>query len=273
MIDAHQHIWTLGRNGCTWPTEAEGPIFRDYGLGDFASEAAAHGIAGTVLVQSQERARDTEWLLEVAEEAEMVAAVVGWADLAAPDAAERVAALAARRKLKSLRPMVQDRGPDWYDDPALEAGFIAMIEHGLRLDALVRVPHLPALDRLAQRRPELSIVIDHAAKPRIGANGGFTEWHSAIAPLATRPNVFCKLSGLLTECGDAPLQAAEAYVRAILSLFGPERTLWGSDWPVLELASTYGDWLALARAWVPAAAHGAVFGQTSAHFYGIGAAL
>lgn len=271
MIDAHQHIWTLGRNGCTWPTAAEGPIFRNYRLDDFRAQAAARGVARTVLVQSQEDARDTEWLLEIAETEPVVAAVVGWVDLAASDAAERVATLAARSKLKSLRPMVQDRAPDWYDDPALEVGFAAMVEHGLRLDALVRVPHLAALDRLAGRMPETPIVIDHAAKPRIGTEGGFAEWHAAIAPLADRPNVYCKVSGLLTECGGAPADAAGPYVEAVLDLFGGERTMWGSDWPVLELASTYGEWLELARAWVPAAAHTGVFEITAGRFYGIGA--
>lgn len=270
MIDAHQHIWALGRNGCTWPTRAEKPIHRDYGLEEFESVAAPRGVARTVLVQSQEDARDTEWLVETAEAAPAVAAVVGWTDLAAPDGTGRIAALAARPKLKGLRPMVQDRAPEWYDDPALEAGFRAMAEHGLRLDALVRVPHLPALERLARRMPELPIVIDHAAKPRIGAESGLAVWHAAIAPLAERPNVFCKLSGLLTECGEAPAEAAEPYIAAILDLFGPQRVMWGSDWPVLELAGTYSDWLDQALGCVPAAAHEAVFGGTAARFYGVG---
>lgn len=272
MIDAHQHVWALGRNGCVWPTEAEGPIFRDFALADFRAEAAPHGVTHTVLVQSQEDARDTGWLLELAEAAPDVAAVVGWTDLAASDAAGRIAALADRPKLKGLRPMVQDRAPDWYDDPALEPGFGAMVEHDLRLDALVRVPHLAALDRLARRMPELPIVIDHAAKPRIGTDGGFAEWHSAIAPLAERRSVFCKFSGLLTECAGAPAEAIEPYARSILDLFGPERMMWGSDWPVLELASTYGEWLSLARALVPTAAQEEVFGRTAARFYGAGEA-
>jgi L-fuconolactonase len=269
MIDAHQHVWALGRNGCTWPTEAEGQIFRDFALADFRAEAVPHGVTRTILVQSQENARDTEWLIEVAETAADVAAVVGWTDLAAPDAPEHIAALAARPKLKGLRPMVEDRAADWYDDPALEPGLKAIFEYGLRLDVLVRVPHLAALDRLARRMPELPIVIDHAAKPRIGADGGFEEWHSAIAPLAKRRNVFCKLSGLLTECIGAPAEAAEPYARSILHLFGPERAMWGSDWPVLELASTYDEWLSLARALVPTAAHEEVFGRTAARFYGV----
>lgn len=268
MIDAHQHVWQLGRNGCVWPTEAEGPIHADYGLAEFRAEALPHGVARTVLVQSQADARDTQWLLELAAEDDIVAGVVGWTDFTAPDAPARIAALAAHPKLKGLRPMVQDLAADWYDDPALEPAFAAMAEHGLRLDALVRVPHLASLDRLAARFPQLAIVIDHAAKPRIGADGGFGEWHAAIAPLAARANVFCKLSGLLTECAGAPPEAVEPYARAILSLFGPERTMWGSDWPVLELASTYRAWLDLAQACV-AAGHEQVFGETAARFYGL----
>jgi len=267
MIDAHQHVWQLGRNGHVWPTEAEWPIFRDYDLGDFRAETLPRGVTRTVLVQSQPDARDTDWLLGLAEADELVAGVVGWADLGAPDAPTRIADLAARPKLKALRPMVQDLAADWYDDPALEPAFAAMAEHGLRLDALVRVPHLASLDRLAARFPQLQIVIDHAAKPRIDAEDGFAEWHAAIAPLAARANVFCKLSGLLTECGRAPPEAIEPYAGAILELFGPERTIWGSDWPVLELAGDYGEWLSFAQACVPATAREDVFGRTAARFY------
>lgn len=272
MIDAHQHIWSLGRNGCTWPTATEGPIYRDFGLAEFRAEAAPHGVTRTVLVQSQEDERDTDWLLRTGEDAPEVAAVVGWADLAASDAPERVATLGARPKLRGLRPMVQDRGADWYDDPALAAGFAAMAEQGLCLDGLVRVPHLAALERLARRMPELPIVIDHAAKPRIGAAGGYAEWHSAIAPLAERSNVFCKFSGLLTECAGAPAEAIEPYARAIIDMFGAERVMWGSDWPVLELAATYADWLGLARSLVPASMQEDVFVRTAMRFYGVGGA-
>ena len=164
---------------------------------------------------------------------------------------------------------MQYRAADWYDDPALDPSFAAMVEHGLRLDALVRVPHLAALDRLAARFPQLAIVIDHAAKPRIDADEGFAEWHAAIAPLAARQHVFCKLSGLLTECGRAAPEAVEPYAGAILELFGPERTMWGSDWPVLELATGYREWLSLAQAYVPAADREYVFERTAARFYGL----
>jgi L-fuconolactonase len=269
MIDAHQHVWQLGRNGHAWPTETEGPIFRDYGLAEFRDMAVPLGVHRTVLVQSQENAADTDWLLGLAEDDDLVAGVVGWTDFATPGAAARIVELAARPKLRALRPMVQDKAADWYDDPALDPAFAAMVEQGLSLDALVRVPHLASLDRLAARFPELAIVIDHAAKPRIGAQNGFAEWHRAIAPLSERPQVFCKLSGLLTECGGAPASAAQPYAAAILDRFGSERVMWGSDWPVLEMASTYGEWLEHARSCVPAEAQAAVFAGTASRFYGI----
>jgi L-fuconolactonase len=254
MIDAHVHIWRPGRNGCIWPTEEDGVLHRDFSLDDYPGTRA-------VLVQSQESTLDSEWLLDVAANDDRVAAVVGWADLTAPEW------IAERPKLAGLRPMVQQREADWYDDPALEAGLRTMLDHGLRLDALLRVRHLPSLARLAVRFPALPIVIDHAAKPEI--EGGFEAWREAIAPLAALPNVMCKLSGLLTECGDAPAGAVAPYAGEILALFEPERVMWGSDWPVVNAVSSYGEWLAQARALVPAAAHAAVFGGTAARFYGI----
>lgn len=265
MIDAHQHIWTIGEHGCTWPTAAEEPIFRDYSLEDFGTVARPCGVAATVLVQSQEDDRDTDWLIAIAEQDEMVAGVVGWADLRDP---ERIRLLASRPKHVGLRPMVQHREADWYDRPELEPGWRAMFDHGLRLDALVRVQHLASLDRLAARHPDLPIVIDHAAKPVIDSPDG-DRWREAIAPLAERANVYCKVSGLLTECGSAPPEAIEPYVTAMLDLFGPDRLMWGSDWPVLELVSSYGDWLDQARRLVPQPKHEAVFGGTAARFYGL----
>jgi L-fuconolactonase len=269
MIDAHQHLWTLGSNGCVWPTANDGPIFRDVSLDDFRAEAAPLGVTGTILVQSQEDERDTAWLLGIADEEELVSGVVGWTDLTAGAGATRIAALAAHEKLVGLRPMVQHRGADWYDRPELDPSLMTMIDHGLSLDALVRGRHLASLDRLAGRYPELRVVIDHAAKPEIERADGFGQWRAAIAPLADRPNIYCKLSGLLTECGAAPAEAVEPYVHAIIDLFGPERVMWGSDWPVLELASGYCAWLGLCLELVPGHARDAVFGGTARRFYAL----
>jgi L-fuconolactonase len=263
MIDAHVHLWRIGRNDCTWPTEAEAAIHRDIKPAELHATMDAAGIASALLVQSQESARDTAWLLSQG------MPVVGWADLRI---AEDVWTLATHPMLRGLRPMVQHRAADWYDDPTLDEGFAAMAEAGLVLDALVRPQHLHALDRLAARHPTLAIVIDHGAKPDIAGNG-FDIWHAALAPLAARANIHIKLSGLLTEkAPEQPAEAVRPYAEALLALFGAERTIWGSDWPVLTLAGDYAGWLAQARSIVPAADHGAVFGDNAARVYGLEAA-
>ncbi|WP_426265320.1 amidohydrolase family protein [Sphingomonas sp. PWP1-2] len=267
MIDAHVHVWRIGANGCTWPTAELTAIHRDFDLDDY--RAIARGIDGVILVQSQENAIDTDWLLDLAAQDSFVAGVVGWCDLHASNAAERITELSARPKLRGLRPMVQDRAADWYDDPALDAAFAVMTTAGLVLDALVRPQHLPALARLAQRHPDLRIVVDHAGKPDLGALGA---WSEALRTLAAFPKTWCKLSGLLNEvvAGQEDARIAEI-VAAVQAAFGPDRILWGSDWPVLHLAASHAEWLAKARDLVPVVQHRAVFRETAAFVYGLAA--
>lgn len=263
MIDAHVHVWRIGANGCTWPTAALPALHRDFALADYRAASAADGV---ILVQSQEDTVDTDWLLSLAAHDPLVLGVIGWCDLTAPDAPAHIARLAADPKLCGLRPMVQDRASDWYDDPALDAGLAAMADAGLVLEALVRPRHLPALARLAARHPMLRIVVNHGAKPDLAA---LDAWRDAIGELAANPRTCCKLSGLLTELRPGQDRAVIATAAAHLhDLFGPGRLLWGSDWPVLHLASTHDEWHSLARAIVPAAHHQAVFHDTAAHLYG-----
>jgi L-fuconolactonase len=266
LIDAHVHLWQLGRNGCRWPTPDLAPIHRDFSLGDLRPLLAAAGVEGIILVQSQEDGADTDWLLGMAADA-LVLGVVGWVDFEAADAVAGIERLAGRDKLCALRPMVQDRAAEWYDDPGLDAAFAAMAEHGLVLDALVRPAHLPALLRLAERHPQLDIVIDHAAKPdfhRVDA------WSRAIEPLSARPNVACKYSGLLTEVrpDHCPDEIDRAF-HLLWSWFGADRLIWGSDWPVLNLAGSYAEWLGLAGQLVPRHHHAAVFGGNARWIYGL----
>jgi len=261
MIDAHVHLWRLGQNDCTWPTAEDAAIHRDVELAELLAVLDANGVDRAVLVQSQESARDTDWLIKIARGGDRIAGVVGWAD---PRDVASVTARAADPLLVGLRPMVQGRGADWYDDPALDAGFAAMAERGLVLDALIRPRHLPALARLAARHPALAIVIDHAAKPE-GADG-LAAWRAAIAPLAECGNVHVKLSGLLNE---VPEPIVPETVELLLALFGAERLVWGSDWPVLTLAGSYAGWLGMARGLIPADDRAAVFGGNAARLYGL----
>lgn len=267
MIDAHVHLWRIGENGCTWPPPSLELIYRDFSLDDWRAEAT--GVQGCVLVQSQENVADTAWLLSLAERDRSVLAVVGWTDVFAPDAADAVADLACHPKLRGLRPMVQDRAANWYDDFALDPVWHAMTRAGLVLDALIRPPHLPSLHRLAERHPALTIVVDHGAKPVLS---DLARWRADLAMLARRPRTWCKLSGLLTERGpDDPPEAIESAVAALVALFGPDRLLWGSDWPVLRLHGDYRSWHDQARALVPMEQHGAVFEGAARAAYGIAA--
>ena len=262
MIDAHVHLWQLDAHDCRWPTAADGVLYRDVLLDELVATLDDAGVGRAMLVQSQESARDTAWLLAIAATTGRIAGVIGWADLRDRDA---VLECAHDARLKGLRPMVQDCAADWFDAPAIEAGIAAMVDHRLVLDALIRPIHLPALSRLAERHPDLVIVIDHAAKPEDGPDG-FARWQAALAPLARHRNVHVKLSGLLSEVA---CTAVAPTVTALLDLFGAERLLWGSNWPVLTAVADYGDWLDLARALIPHADEAAVFGGNACRVYGL----
>jgi L-fuconolactonase len=247
MIDAHQHFWRIGRNDCRWPTPDLAVIHRDYEPAELVALAGPLGVQGSVLVQSQPSDRDTDYLLELAACEPLVRGVVGWVDLTAPDAATRIAALAERPKFRGMRPMLQDLAQDdWILRRELDPAVAAMIAHDLRLDALVTPRHLAHLRVFAERHPGMPIVVDHGGKPDI-AGGRLDPWRDDIRALADLPHVFCKLSGLLTQ--RAPGQAVDAvrpYAEHLLHAFGPERLMWGSDWPVVNLQGDYSAGLRLA---------------------------
>jgi L-fuconolactonase len=268
MIDSHAHLWRLGENGCTWPTADLPAIHRDFRLEDLRAVAVPAGIDGVVLVQSQPDARDTDWLLSLADDP-LIAGIVGWVDFELPGAAVSIIELAKRPVLRGLRPMVQDKQSDWYDTPSFDAAFAATAEGGLVLDALVRPRHLPSLHRLAERHPNLSIVIDHGAKPDFADFASWSEW---MTRLSRPPNVSCKFSGLLTELPKgAPAEAIAPAFKILWNAFGNDRLIWGSDWPVLTLAGSYGGWLSQALRLVPDTDHERVFDLNARRVYGLAA--
>lgn len=271
MIDAHHHIWQIGEHGHVWPTPADGVIYRTVTTVEFETLARAVGVTGSVLVQSQPCDEDTDFLTDLAGSSNFIQAVVGWVDLKAASASLRIKELAGRSKFCGLRPMLQSLPDDWLDDDRLDAPVLAMIAEGLRFDALIVWRQLPALIRFCDRHPELSVVLDHAAKPNmITSEGPDAGWLRNIQELAGRPQVYCKLSGFLTEA-PAGARAADLrpWVEPILIAFGPRRVMWGSDWPVLEMASGYADWLHIAQSLVPAEDQRDVFEQTALRFYGL----
>ena len=244
-IDAHQHFWELARGDYGWLTPALAPLMRDFTPGDLEPLLAEAGVEATVLVQAAPTEAETDFLLGLASRTPFVAGVVGWVDFDAPEAPHKIGLLAARAKLVGLRPMIQDLDDDqWMLKRSLTPAFGAMIAHGLAFDALVKPRHLRTLLEFAARHPDLRIVIDHGAKPDIAA-GVLEPWASGIRLLARETAVRCKLSGLLTEATPgASASDLRPYVDTLLDAFGPQRLMWGSDWPVLNLNGDYASWRA-----------------------------
>jgi len=222
VIDAHVHIWRLGRNGCTWPPPDLTAIHRDHDLTDVVRTTAGTGVEHVVLVQSQESEDDTAWLLAEAAASPVAAGVVGWIDPAAIDVRARVERFQRQGPLVGLRVMAQDRPPEWLAAPTLHDMMRHLDEAELTLDLLIRPQHLPASIALAARFPALRMIIDHCAKPGI-ASHGLDAWREAIAPAAELPNMMCKLSGLITEAArNWQPSDFERYLDHVFACFGPE---------------------------------------------------
>jgi L-fuconolactonase len=250
MIDAHFHSWQLSRGDYGWLTPDIGSIYRDVAVADWQKLAQPLDITGGILVQAAPTMAETLHLLALAQDNPTVLGVVGWADFTAADAHLQIENLAKHPtyslKLKGLRPMLHDL-PDlaWIVQSAVQPALAVMEKLGLVLDALIRPVHLPHILTIAQRYPNLFIVIDHCAKPEIasGIEKAWQPWAVGMAALAALPNVSCKLSGLLTEAGkSSDPSICKPWIDYVINVFGSERMMWGSDWPVLELANDYQTW-------------------------------
>ena len=245
-VDAHHHLWDPRTRDYPWMAgPAFDPIRRPYGLDDLRARTAAAGIGRTVLVQTVADSSETEEFLKLAAASDgLIAGVVGWVDLEAPDVAgalERLRSLPGGGRLVGVRHQVQDEpDPDWLGRPQVRRGLRAVAEAGLVYDLLVLVPQLDSAVAAARELPQGRFVLDHAAKPPI-ASGAMEPWAGGIGALARLPNVACKLSGLVTEARWDDWDAARIrpYAEHVLAAFGPGRVLFGSDWPVCELAASY----------------------------------
>lgn len=270
-IDSHHHLWSLARGDYDWLTPDLAAIHRNFALTDLLPLLDAAGVQRTILVQATDTVAETEFLLQQAETSDRIAGVVGWIDMLAPDAIEVLDRLASHPKFRGIRPMIQGIADDsWILQAALDPVFDALIQRGLTFDALV-LPHQlkPLLTRM-HRHPALRCVIDHGAKPHL-ATGDIAAWKDDMARLALETACLCKLSGLLTEAGDVPtLARIRPAADHLLDSFGPDRLMFGSDWPVLNLAGDYLSWVRMVEALLsPLAADDAtkVWGGTAQRFY------
>jgi len=275
-VDAHHHVWRLDRGDYGWlqPTPDLAPIYRDFDLAALRPLLAGAGIDATVLVQAAPTAAETKFLLDVAHASGgLVRGVVGWADLAAGDAIETLSTLARDPLLKSIRPMLQDlEDPRWIARAEVQPALAALPRLGLRFDALVKSAHLRSLSQVVERHPGLQVVVDHCAKPDIASNE-WQPWAADLARLARQPSMHCKLSGLVTEARRGwTIGRLRRYVDHVLECFGPGRVMWGSDWPVVTLATSYGEWSDATDALLAGLAddaRSAIRGGNARRFYGL----
>jgi L-fuconolactonase len=245
-IDSHQHFWQLSRFEYPWMDASLGALLHDFGPEDLQPLLDAAGIDHTVLVQSISSLDETLWLLQLAGDDPVIAGVVGWVDLTDPNVDAVLDEFAYDPKFVGVRHQVHDEVDDrWLLRDDVLHGLSRLVARHCAFDLLLRPRHLPAAIEVARRLPELPLVVDHMAKPSIAkssiARVGWDDWAGPLAELAAFPNVACKLSGMVTEADRQRWQPADLrpYIDHALECFGPERLMFGSDWPVCLLAGSY----------------------------------
>ncbi|MFJ4516641.1 amidohydrolase family protein [Streptomyces sp. NPDC088816] len=252
-VDAHQHVWDLSIRDQEWIAGPRlQPLRRNFTMDDLVPRAEAAGVARTVLVQTVTVPEETPELLALAAGHDLIAGVVGWTDLTRPDVADELArlrALPGGRFLKGIRHQVQgEPDPGWLLRADVRRGLAAVADAGLAYDLVVLPHQLPACAEAAAILPELTFVLDHLGKPPI-VSGELEPWAGAVRALAGRPNTVCKLSGMVTEADLTSWTPADLrpYAEVALDAFGPDRLLYGSDWPVCTLTAPYVEVLTTAR--------------------------
>lgn len=274
-IDAHQHYWKLDRGDYGWLKPESGPVlFRDYGPPDLEPELERAGVQRTIVVQAAATHAETDYMLTLADGSASIAGVVGWLDFQDPDWSAALDRFRANPKFVGIRVMIQDMddASEVLRTDSLEAlRYLADI--GLPVDLLMQARQLPETIELLQRVPNLHAVIDHIGKPQIG-QGVFEPWAGQIKALAgNHPGLYCKLSGMLTEADHQSWQPEQftAYVRHVVTCFGPGRVMFGSDWPVCLLAGSYADVREVLRAALPEGLAesqlAGIYGENAARFY------
>lgn len=273
IVDAHHHLWQVGRGDYDWMSPDVPVLARDYLAKDLRPVLRRAGVDRSVLVQAAQTEAETDFLLLLAAQADFVAGVVGWLDFEDAAFPARLEALMRRPKFVGLRPMLQDHADDGYVlRPAVLANLRHLAASGAAFDILTFPRHLPFVLRMLDAVPDLRAVVDHLSKPPV-ASGRLEGWAGDMARIAAHPGVFCKVSGLVTEARHqdwAPGDLAP-YVRHVLDVFGADRLMFGSDWPVCLLAASYAEVMNAARGildpLLDAEGMAKVFGGNAVRFY------
>ena len=274
VLDTHHHLWEPARGDYHWMSP-DLPIARDYLPADLAPALRQAGVTKTILVQAAETEAETDYMLDLAAKTDWIVGVCGWLDMEAEDFPDRLAHYMANPLWRSFRPMLQDLDePDWILKPQVLKNLAHVAEVGARFEVLTRLPQLPHAVEAIKRTPGLKAVVNHISKPDIA--GGVTEpWASQIAELKPFDQVYCKISGMVTEAHpDWRPEDLRPYIAHVLDVFGQDRVMFGSDWPVALLAaSSYGDVVNALRTVVgphlSLDGHRKLFHDNGARFYGL----
>mgnify|MGYP001232589498 CR=1 FL=1 len=275
-IDAHQHYWQPLRGDYDWMPQDNLILNRHYCPSDLRQSLEKHNIDGTVLVQAAATIQETEYMLGLADATPSIKGVVGWINFENPNDLVTLERFSVNPKFLGVRPMIQDI-PDinWMLREDVQWAFNAIIDLDITFDALGFPMHLPNFLKLAARYPEMRTVYNHCMKPQIydqrSGKDAFSQWATDISQLADETQGCCKFSGLVTEAGDVwTIEDLRPFAEHVLSAFGANRIMWGSDWPVCRLQSEYGDWHNIAQDLTQDLSktdHAQIFGGTAARFY------
>lgn len=272
-VDSHQHFWKYRSDQYPWIPEGS-PLHRDWLPEDLEALQTPLHIDGSVAVQARQTLEESRWLLQLADENPRILGVVGWVDLRSPDAARQMKELSRHPKFSGVRHVAQDEPDDRFlTGSDFQRGIRLLREFNLRYDLLIYPKQLPAAIELVRAHPLQPFVLDHCAKPPL-AQKIFAPWAENIRLLSQSPNVLCKVSGIVTEDRwDAwSLDSLKPCLDVILECFGPERIMWGSDWPVCLLASSYLTWWKALQEWTVSwttVQKEGFFGGNAVRFYGL----
>lgn len=251
-IDAHQHFWIYSHAEYGWIDDSMAALRRDFLPNHLQLELESHGFHGSVAVQARQTLEETRWLLELAESSKWILGVVGWVDLRSPDVRSQLKALTRSPKLVGVRHIVQSEPDDRFLlQPDFLRGISALEEFDLAYDILIYTKHLPVAAEFVQRFPRQRFVLDHLAKPPI-KSGNIDFWEQGIRRLAEFPNLFCKLSGLVTEADWLQWEPEQIvpFLDVAFEAFGPDRLMIGSDWPVCLVAASYARWVEVVKTYL-----------------------
>jgi L-fuconolactonase len=244
-IDAHQHFWRYLPPGPAWMADGMDVLRRDFLLDDLRAVTAEAGVTGTVVVETERTIEETVWLSQIAAAADLIYGVVGWAPLTSSTIERQLEHIASLPKMKAIRHPIQDEVDDGFilrDD--FNQGIAALKQFDLGYDILIFEKHLAQTIQFVDRHPDQVFILDHVAKPRI-RDRALSPWKEHMRDLAQRPNVYCKISGMVTEDDwhTWSYDSLYPYIETVLEAFTPRRLMFGSDWPVVTLASSYRQWM------------------------------